>query len=151
MMLAEYAAWVAIDLSFQRFDDEVSALPGDYAPPAGALLIARLDAAAAGMVAMRKRGDDGCEMKRLFVRESARGAGVGWALIQRVVKEARARRYRLMVLDTLPMMRGAQRLYERAGFIDVPPYYRSPVAGTRFLALDLESDTAGGPSSGRVP
>ena len=136
-MMWEYAAWLNVDLSFQKFAEEVDSLPGDYVPPAGGLFIARLEGAPAGMVALRKRDDVRAEMKRLFVRSSARGSGLGWALIQHVIAEARARRYRQMLLDTLPMMGDAQRLYERAGFTDVAPYYQSPIAGTRFLALEL--------------
>jgi ribosomal protein S18 acetylase RimI-like enzyme len=90
------------------------------------------------MVALRNVDGERCEMKRLFVRSAVRGAGVGWSLVQRVIAEARARHYRRILLDTLPAMFGAQRLYERMGFKDIAPYYQSPVAGTRFLALDLD-------------
>lgn len=76
-------------------------------------------------------------MKRLFVRPSARGAGVGRALVDHVIDRARAAGHTRMVLDTLPIMRDAQRLYEQVGFRDVPPYYDSPIPGTRFMALML--------------
>jgi ribosomal protein S18 acetylase RimI-like enzyme len=136
-MLAEYAASLGIDLSFQGFDREVRDLPGDYRPPSGALLIAHIGAVAAGMVAMRQRVPDRCEMKRLYVRPSARGTGLGRQLAEAIVATGRAAGYRDMCLDTLPMMGDAQRLYERLGFRDVAPYYDSPVAGTRYMALTL--------------
>jgi GNAT superfamily N-acetyltransferase len=147
-MLQEYAAWLAIDLSFQDFTSELRDLPGAYAPPGGDLFMARLDGQPAGMAAFRawpalserKRVEGsggGAEMKRLFVRPSARGAGVGRALVDHVIDRARAAGYRRIVLDTLPIMRDAQRLYEQVGFRDVSPYYDSPIPGTRFMARPL--------------
>jgi ribosomal protein S18 acetylase RimI-like enzyme len=136
-MLEEYAAWIGVDLSFQDFRREVRDLPGEYAPPGGDLYIARHGGETAGMVAFRAGPDGRAEMKRLFVRPSARGAGVGQVLVQHVIDAARAAGYRHMVLDTLPVMQGAQRMYERFGFRDIAPYYDSPIAGTRYLELDL--------------
>jgi ribosomal protein S18 acetylase RimI-like enzyme len=76
-------------------------------------------------------------MKRLFVRPQARGLGVGKALVGRVLEEARARGYTEIVLDTLPTMTEAQRLYEQFGFRDIPPYRPNPIPGSRFLAKSL--------------
>ena len=136
-MLHEYAAWVGIDLGFQAFAQEVAALPGDYAPPAGALLIARHRADIVGMVACRRRADRTAEMKRLFVRPAARGLGAGEQLVGGIIAAARKAGYQRMVLDTLPAMTSAQRLYERLGFRDTDAYYDSPVAGTRYMSLTL--------------
>jgi ribosomal protein S18 acetylase RimI-like enzyme len=136
-MLHEYADWLKVDLCFQNFDAEVAGLPGDYAPPSGALLIARIDGQPAGMVALRRKDQDRCEMKRLFVRQAARGMRLGRALAERIILEARTRGYREMVLDTLPVMQDAQRLYVALGFRDIEPYYQSPITGTRFMALPL--------------
>ena len=141
-MLHEYAAWIGLDLSFQHFAQEVQGLPGDYEPPAGALLIARVDDEPAGMVALRRKSDARCEMKRLFVRSEARGLGLGRQLAERIIAEAIARGYAEIILDTLPMMKDAQRMYERFGFVDIEPYYDSPVEGTRFMLLDLRSPAA---------
>lgn len=136
-MLHEYADWLKVDLCFQNFDVEVAGLPGDYAPPSGALLIARIDGQPAGMVALRKKDDERCEMKRLFVRSSARGLRLGRRLAERIIAEGQARGYREMVLDTLPVMQDAQRLYVALGFSDIEPYYLSPISGTRFMSLTL--------------
>ncbi len=136
-MLQEYAAWLAIDLSYQDFAREVRDLPGEYARPRGGLFIARKDEESAGMVAFRPCSDGRAEMKRLYVRPRARGSGAGYLLVERALAEARAAGYEAMILDTLPVMGSAQRLYERFGFRDVAPYYESPVAGTRYMALNL--------------
>jgi ribosomal protein S18 acetylase RimI-like enzyme len=117
----------------------VQGLPGDYEPPAGALLIARIDGQPAGMVALRPNGKGRGEMKRLFVQSEARGHGLGRQLAERIIEEARARGYTAIVLDTLPMMKDAQRMYELLGFVDIEPYYDSPVVGTRFMSLDLRA------------
>lgn len=136
-MLGEYVAWLNLDLEYQGFADEVRGLPGGYAPPGGALLVAHLDDRTVGMVALRRLDDVRCEMKRLFVRPAARGTGLGTKLIERIVDEARQRGYRELYLDTLPVMGDAQRLYLQAGFEDIPAYYPSPVPGTRYMRKQL--------------
>jgi putative acetyltransferase len=136
-MLLEYQAWVGVDLCFQNFARELANLPGDYTPPGGALFVARGGDGLIGMIALRRRDDDRAEMKRLFVRPAARGTGLGRRLAERVIVEARARGYREICLDTLPIMQDAQRLYTQLGFRDIDAYYGSPIEGTRYMALAL--------------
>lgn len=136
-LLHEYAASLPFALGFQHFDDEVAALPGAYAPPRGALLVALAGGRPCGCVALRPIAGDTCELKRLFVRSSARGSGAGRALADAIVARARELGYRRIRLDTTPGMEAAQRLYEQLGFRDVPPYTENPVAGARFLELEL--------------
>ena len=133
----EYQAGLGLDLGFQGFPAEVRDLPGEYAPPAGRLFLAFLDGEPAGCVALRPFRESRCEMKRLYVRPSGRGHGVGRALVARVLEEARALGYAEAVLDTLPTMAEAQGLYLAFGFRDIPPYRPNPVAGARFLGLSL--------------
>lgn len=136
-LLREYEDGLDVSLDFQDFDREVRELPGEYAPPTGALLIAREAGLTVGCVALRRIGDSTCEMKRLYVRPTLRGHGAGRRLAEAAVAEARRLGYARMRLDTLPGMEGAQALYEQLGFRDIPPYTENPVAGTRFLELEL--------------
>jgi putative acetyltransferase len=137
VLVAEYQVSLGVDLEFQGFSAELAGLPGAYAPPRGALFLATIDGAAVGCVALRPIDDRQCEMKRLYVRPAGRGVGLGRALAERAITRARAAGYRRMLLDTLPTMGDAQALYGRLGFVDVPPYRDNPIAGSRFLALDL--------------
>lgn len=136
-LFEEYAAWLAIDLCFQRFAQELATLPGIYSPPRGRLLLATTSEGAAGCVALRPVGDSVCEMKRLFVRPSYQRRGLGRALAERVITEARAIGYSTMLLDTLPFMQGAIRLYGGLGFVRRAAYYSTPLNETVFMELCL--------------
>ena len=107
----------------RAFDEELAELPGKYTRPHGRLLLAYLDGKPAGCVALRDLGDGACEMKRMFVPETFRGRGVGRALAERIIAEGKDAGYRTMRLDTSRRQSEAMRLYERAGFRRIPPYY----------------------------
>ncbi|HEX8195615.1 MAG TPA: GNAT family N-acetyltransferase [Pyrinomonadaceae bacterium] len=138
VLFREYESWLGVDLCFQQFEDELENLPGKYAAPEGRLLLARSGEALAGCAALRKIDAKTCEMKRLFVRETFRGSGLGKQLTEILIAEARKIGYRKMRLDTLPdKMPLAVRLYERLGFRQIPPYYESPIESTVYLELGL--------------
>lgn len=134
-----YAGWLGVDLSYQNFDQEMASLPGAYAGPDGRLFFAEVDGRPAGCVGVRPFSDGTCEMKRLYVTPEERGHGVGKALTLAVIKAAKEIGYKRLLLDTLPSMRMAVKLYRELGFTESPAYYPSPVEGTIFLALDLEN------------
>ena len=137
-MFHEYADELGVDLGFQGFEEELAGLPGAYAPPTGRLLLAVVEEAPAGCVALRELGDDrACEMKRLYVRPAFRGTGLGRTLAEAIVDGARGVGYERMRLDTLPSMDAALGLYESLGFRSIAPYYENPIPGARFLELRL--------------
>jgi len=133
MLFREYAASLPFALDFQDFEGELTGLPGAYAPPRGSLLLAR----GAGCVGLRPLDETICEMKRLYVRRSARGAGLGRLLAEAVIGEGRRLGYARMRLDTVPGMETAQVLYAQLGFREIAPYRVNPVPGARFLELQL--------------
>ena len=136
-LFREYQVELDIDLGFQGFDAEVTSLPAPYAPPSGCLLLATLADRPVGCVALRAIGPGAAELKRLYVRRSARGHGIARQLALAALAHARAQRYERVVLDTLATMAAAQRLYRSLGFRATEPYAFNPVPGTRFMALDL--------------
>jgi putative acetyltransferase len=137
ILFREYAAGLGFDLAFQGFEAELAALPGDYAPPRGALLLAVDSGAWAGCVALRPIDGEVCEMKRLYVRPSWRGTGLGRRLAAAILDEGSRLGYARMRLDTVPAMQSAIALYESLGFRDIPAYRHNPVPGTRWLEARL--------------
>jgi putative acetyltransferase len=136
-LLVEYMDTIRNEVCFQNFDQELANLPGDYTPPDGRLLIARIDGSIAGCIALRKLEEGTCEMKRLYVRPQFRGLQVGRALADAIITEARKIGYARMRLDTLPSMKKAHALYQSIGFKEIPPYHPVSLEGVRFLELVL--------------
>ena len=138
----EYEASLKVDLCFQDFDAELAGLPGEYAEPRGALLLAWVDGALAGCCALRPLDTsdytNASEMKRLYVRPAFRGLGLGRQLSEGILDAARQAGYSCVLLDTLDDMESARALYEDLGFEDIPPYYHNPIAGAHYLKVDID-------------
>jgi len=133
-----YAGALPFGLEFQAFEEELAALPGAYAEPGGCILLAEEGGELAGCVALRPEGAEGvCEMKRLYVGPAFRGRGLGRALAEAVLAEARARGYRRMRLDTVPGMDAAIAVYRALGFVEIPPYRFNPIPGALFFERAL--------------
>jgi GNAT superfamily N-acetyltransferase len=135
MLFREYAGLVAEALCFQNFDQELAALPGEYAPPGGVLLIARDGEAPAGCVALRRLDAGTGEMKRMYVRERYRGSGLGRRLAVEVTEAAKKMGYARVLLDTLPKLAPAIALYRDLGFRETAPYLASPTPGALCFEL----------------
>lgn len=137
----EYAASLGIPLDFQGFEEELACLPGTYALPRGALLLARVDGVVAGCCALRPLDTSdypgAAEMKRLYVRRAFRGFGLGRNLAEAALDAARQAGYACVLLDTLSDMEAARALYEDLGFAEIPPYYHNPIPGAHYLKADL--------------
>ena len=158
-LFLEYAKSLVFSLCFQGFDQELAGLPGDYAPPEGRLLLAEYDGQVAGCGALhpvassesgvasgesrtRKAGNAReeriGEMKRLYLRPAFRGKGLGRALAERILQEARDIGYARLRLDTVePVMKDAVAMYRRMGFREIEPYRENPMAGTLYMELEL--------------
>jgi len=136
-LFSEYASSLDVDLCFQGFERELTELPGEYSEPEGCILLAFLESAHVGSVALRPLTSVICEMKRMYVRPAFRGHGIGLALAKEVIIEARKRGYKKMRLDSLPTMKEAQALYRSLGFREIGPYRLNPVRGALFMELEL--------------
>ena len=137
-LFLEYAQSLGFSLCFQGFDKELAELPGDYAPPDGRLLLAEYDGKLAACVALHKLESGICEMKRLYLRPRFRGKGLGRALAERIISDARQIGYHRMRLDTVePIMKDAVAMYRKLGFKEIAPYRPNPIAGAMYMELEL--------------
>ena len=124
-------------LDIQNYDSEIENIKEKYGLPYGRLYIAYSDNQAVGCIALRKINEVECEMKRLYVRPQFRGNGIAKSLVRLIVNDARKIGYKYMLLDTLPGLKAAVRLYENFGFYRISPYNDSPVENTIFMKLDI--------------
>ena len=141
-LFREYATMPGVAPCVEDFEREVVSLPGLYAPPSGRLLLAMQESVensgeAIGCIALRRLEPDVCEMKRLFVRPTFRGSGAGKELVSSLIAEARSIGYERMLLDTLPSMTEAHKLYRTLGFREIPSYQKNPIPGALFFELGL--------------
>jgi len=138
-LFREYDASLDIDLSFQGIEEEIATLPGKYASPKGALFLAHdTGGQAIGCIGVRPFDRPGaCELKRLYVRYERRGSGAGRALVVEAIRFAAVTGYREMLLDSLPNMEAAIRLYRSLGFKLIPPYWNNTVPGILYFGRRL--------------
>jgi putative acetyltransferase len=134
----EYWRSVGLAPGFQNFADEVESLPGEYTPPSGRLLLARVGGREVGTAAFRRLNDRACEAKRLYVRPEFRERGIAKALLRELIDQARRAGYRDMFGDTLKSMTPALKMYQDIGFTEIGPYSSNPTPGAIFLRLALE-------------
>ena len=132
-LFLEYADFLGVSLCFQGFDEEIATFPDAYE----VLLLARVDGEAAAAVGLKDLGEGVCEMKRLYARPAYQGLGLGKRLCEILIDEARARKYKLMRLDTLERLETAVGLYRRFGFREIEKYYDNPEEDVIYMELPL--------------
>ena len=141
-LFREYSSTIGVEVCLGDFERELASLPGLYAPPGGRLLLAfdesrGIPGEAIGCGALRKFEAEDCELKRLYVRQAFRGQGAARGLMKELIAEARSIGYKRMLLDTLPPMEAAHKLYRSLGFHDIPAYQKNPIPGSLFFELKL--------------
>ncbi len=132
-LFKEYAAWLNIDLSFQKFDDELLQLNEMYAPPHGGILLYKQQHIFIGCVAIRRKDDTVAELKRMYVKPRFQKLGIGNILLKNAISRAKELGYKQIVLDTLDTMTTAINLYTQAGFYKIEPYYFNPEKNAVFF------------------
>lgn len=136
-LFLEYQTWLDVDLCFQDFEAELQNVAEMYASPRGVIYIASVEDEDVGVGAVRPISQMRCEMKRVYVRESARGLGIGKCIIDLLIKHGEQGGYTSMVLDTLPKLETAQAIYRALGFQEIPAYYKNPLPGVVYFEKTL--------------
>ena len=146
----EFNEWLQLrhnfDLSWQDFEKEMNNLPYPYGEPEGFIFLAMLGDQIAGCVALKplplainvQQGIRVCEMKRLFVKETSRGLGIGKQLVETCLASARELPYDLMVLDTIPRLTSANKIYQQVGFTPRDSYYSNTEEEVIYYELALK-------------
>lgn len=124
-------------LEIQNYDEEIRHLEYKYGPPAGRLYLAYYEDKLAGCIGLRKIDEENCEMKRLYVRPEFRGKAIGNTLVEKIINDAKKIGYKYMLLDTLPFLGSAIKMYKGFGFYEVEGYNDSPMDTSIYMKLDL--------------
>lgn len=124
-------------LEIQQYDKELDDFEAKYGMPGGRLYLLYLDSEPAGCIALRKIDNDNCELKRLYIKPVFRGQKLGKLLVERLIGDAREIGYKYMLLDTLPFLQTAIKMYKNLGFYEIEKYNNSPMDTTIYMKYDL--------------
>ena len=138
ILFEEYATAINIDLCFQKFDEELSALEKMYHQPEGGIILAEEEGNFIGCVGVRRIDAITGELKRMYVRPGHQQKGVGKNLLNKVLELAKQCKYKKIKLDTLASMEPAIRLYRANGFYEIAPYYVNPIPTALYFEKMLE-------------
>ena len=125
-------------LDLQNYDDELDHLEAKYGLPDGRLYLLFCEGKAAGCIGLRKIDEESCELKRLYVRPEFRNQGLGSALVEKIINDARKVGYSQILLDTLPFLESAIRMYHSFGFYEIESYNNSPMDTSIYMRLDVK-------------
>ena len=124
-------------LTIQNYDDELKDLSQKYGLPDGRLYLAYWNGEVAGSIALRKIDDENCELKRMYIKPAFRRNGIAKTLVNQLIADAREIGYRYMLLDTLPFLQTAIRMYKNIGFYEIERYNNSPMDTSIYMKFDL--------------
>ena len=136
-VIIAYVQWLNIDLSFQNFDQEMADLPKMYNEKDGGIFIAYLNHHPVGVAGLRRFSETEAEVKRMFVHDTAKGKGIGKALLQKCIATAKQLDYKTIKLDTAAFMTAAIKLYTDHGFVETSAYRFNPHDHARYFELHL--------------
>ena len=137
-MLLEGDPTFAEYLKIQNYDDELKDLSHKYGLPDGRLYLAYWNGELAGSIALRKIDSENCELKRLYIKPAYRKNGIAKTLVLRLIEDACGMGYRYMLLDTLPFLQTAIRMYQKIGFYEIDRYNDSPMDTSIYMKFDLQ-------------
>ena len=140
LLFREYVSSLGIDLSFQDIEAELSSLPGKYAAPEGAIILAYCGGELCGCGALKKIEPGICEMKRLYVRDRFKSLGIGRGMAVKLMEKAAEMGYDKIRLDTLSSMHAAHSLYKSLGFYEIPPYVYNPIEDAVFMEKKISKE-----------
>jgi len=136
-LFLEYANWLNIDLSFQKFDEELKMLKTMYGPPLGCIILCKHENDFVACVAVRKIDDGVAELKRMYVKPEFQRMGIGENLLKLSISFAKEKGYKTIKLDTLNTMKPAMNLYAKHGFVETDAYYFNPEPTAVYFELKL--------------
>lgn len=124
-------------LEIQNYDDELAHLEHKYGEPEGRLYVLYADEKLVGCIGLRKMDKENCELKRLYIKPEFRGNRLGDLLVKRIIMDAKKIGYKHMLLDTLPFLETALKIYKKYGFYESERYNDSPLDTSIYMKLDL--------------
>ncbi len=130
VLIREYLEWlnerVQRDYGLE-FDIEAMlasdlASPDKFYPPAERFYLAEYGGDVAGVGCLKKLEDGVGELQRMYVPPRFRGKGIGRAILNRLIDDARSIGYRRLKLESLEFLEAAHTLYRSVGFHEIDPY-----------------------------
>lgn len=108
------------------YADLMARLEQEHAPPDGIILLAEQDGMPVGCGMSHRLSPTAVELKRIYVDDRVRGTGLGRALCEGLIAQARKDGYQTVLLDTSRHLHSARALYAALGFHERGPYQPVP-------------------------